>query len=245
MTKRRKRAPGAGRKPDPNKKVMFSTRLEPEVMTALKAAAQGWPGKNVSTFTEYLISRGLRERDEARRDPALRGLLFLIAALAERLSGATGEQDKGLRLKLMMRWRQDLHAFRAFKLAVHKLIDALEEPPESTLLTDEQIEESARKTVEETRPSDPEKTRKLLIELSTSPEALGSRLFERLWEFGHLDPVSQKDVLHYIRMADQQVAEFYEQEFLTISRAWKAVNKIDTATEKPEEKGRTDKDDRR
>ena len=207
MVKKRKRAPGGGRKPNPNKKVMFSTRLEPEVMAALKVAAQSWPGKNVSTFTEYLINNGLRERDEARRDPALQGLLFLIATLAERIAFANYAESKELRPKLQRLWRQDLLYFNAFKLAVRELLDALEKPPGT--LTDEDDPERIAFSIFQGFWRDAHETDEKIVEIKR----------------------------RVMRNLAPHVAEMVNQEFLAIPRAWKAANTIDTAPEKLEEKG--------
>jgi hypothetical protein len=121
----KKRKPGGGRKPKPDKKVMFSLRLDPSVLANLRAAAKKWPGKKVSTFTEYLIDRALREREEEERDPALRALLYLIGQMADHITGAFDGYDE----ILSPSWRHSLFQFRAFKCAVHKLLDGLEEPP--------------------------------------------------------------------------------------------------------------------
>jgi hypothetical protein len=107
---------------------MFSTRLEPQVMAALKAAAEKWPGGNVSTLAERLIHDGLREREEAQRDPAIKALLFMIAQLAERVSGAFYMPDKEARSRILPEWRTHPFRFKAFKLLVQKLLDSLEEP---------------------------------------------------------------------------------------------------------------------
>jgi hypothetical protein len=184
--KGRKRAPGGGRKPNPNKKVMFSTRLEPEVMAALRAGAQTWPGQNISTFAEYLINKGLRDRDEAERDPALRGLLLLIANLADEISAVRLESHKFLRSELRNRWRTDLFKFRAFKFAVKKLLDTLEEPPESSSMTAQEREKYAREAAEALG-HNPEFT-KLFVEIQKSPEALGASVFGNFWiRFTHSD----------------------------------------------------------
>src|SRR6478735_6366005 len=143
MGKKRKRAPGGGRKPNPNKKVMFSTRLEPEVLAALKAGAETWPGKNISTFAEYLIDTGLHEREEARRDPALKALLFLIANLAERFSGVRFVSEAGVRLEKPTQWRTDLFYFRAFRFAIQRLLDTLEEPPRNQAADSARLKKAA------------------------------------------------------------------------------------------------------
>jgi len=177
VAKKRKRAPGGGRKSNPNKKVMFSTRLEPEVMAALKAAAETWPGKNVSAFTEYLINRGLREREEEGRDPALRALLYLIGQLAEHVTGMIGFPGAD-----RSDWRYSFFQFRAFKFAVHKLLDALEEPPDMGW--------SAKKVVEEQMKRGPRlapgffdrEHRKKYLEEYKSPETRGASVLAYFYE---------------------------------------------------------------
>src|SRR5512139_1353371 len=111
---RKKRRAGGGRKPNPNKKVMFSTRLEPEVAARLKAAATKWPGKNVSALTERLISDGLRELEDRTRDPTLRALNYWIGQLAEHISGGFYVPSGMGRAESLTAWRTDLYRFRAF-----------------------------------------------------------------------------------------------------------------------------------
>jgi hypothetical protein len=60
------------------------------------------------------------ERDKAR-DPALRALCFLIAQLAGHVAGLTDPKGRPA-----FNWRTDRFFFRAFKLAVAKVLDALE-----------------------------------------------------------------------------------------------------------------------
>lgn len=177
MARRRKRAPGGGRKPNPNKKVMFSTRLEPHVMAALKTAAQTWPGKNVSILTERLINDGLRRRDEAERDPSLQALLFFIGQLAEHISGGIYEADKGRAVEKTATWRTDLFKFRAFKVAVGMLLAAIPEPPST--MTDEQRMQAITETAEQFD-AGPELF-KLMIEMYKSPESYGASTFVNIW----------------------------------------------------------------
>ena len=62
-------------------------------MAALKDGAETFPGRSVSAFTEVSYSKGLRERDEEERDPALKALLFMIGQLAEDITaGVTQKQ---------------------------------------------------------------------------------------------------------------------------------------------------------
>ena len=118
----------AGRKRDPNKKVMFSTRLEPQVLAKLKIAAQTWPGNNVSTLAESLINRGLQEREDRARDPAMRAMCFLISEIAHQIVGAhlfDGKSEKPI-----FNWRSDPFFYRAFKIAVSRVLDNLDPPGE-------------------------------------------------------------------------------------------------------------------
>jgi hypothetical protein len=177
VVKKRKRAPGGGRKSNPNKKVMFSTRLEPHVLAALKAAAETWPGKNVSILTERLINDGLRKREEATRDPSLQALLFLIGQLAEHISGGIYEADKKLVMDKTATWRTDLFKFRAFKVAIGKLLGAIPEPPST--MTDEQRMQAITETAEQFD-AGPELF-KLMMDTYMSPEAFGAKTFVDIW----------------------------------------------------------------
>jgi hypothetical protein len=173
----RKRKPGGGRKPDPYKKVMFSTRLEPEVMAAIKTAAETWPGKNVSTFVEALIVEGLRERKNAQRDPALRALLHLIGNLAARISGEAYIVEPSPGADTETEWRTDLFAFRTFKFAVRQLLDALEEPPGDLVgpVSEEALNEFG---------GSPE-LKSFLLETSRTPENYGAYIFAQLWSLAN------------------------------------------------------------
>jgi Arc-like DNA binding domain len=72
-----------------------------------------------------------RDRDK-ERDPALRGLLYMIGQLAEHLGGEYYMPDRNPKVYdwLQKRWRTDLFYFRAFKFAVVSLLGELEEPPD-------------------------------------------------------------------------------------------------------------------
>jgi hypothetical protein len=227
VVKKRKRALGGGRKPNPYKKVMFSTRLEPEVMAALKAAAADWPGGNVSAFTEFLINKGLREREENRRDPALRALFFFIAILAERIEGSQYDEDSHFDDESPNRgtWRTDPFAFRAFKVAIAKLLDALEEPPGQVDFTEKELKEIAAQASESLHthpaytllgappgytlaPSD--EFNKRFVELHQSPEAWGADAFAELWESAHkTDPFTERE--RQIMRASPSIRRQWEQ----------------------------------
>jgi hypothetical protein len=210
----KKRKPGGGRKPNPNKKVMFSTRLEPHVMAALKAAAAKWPGGNVSTFTEFLINKGLHERDEEERDPPLRALLFLIGQLAEHISGTA--YTKGLladefRHKTMSRWRSDRFKFLAFRFAVNHLLNSLGEP--HGRLKSPRSERTVEIQVKTFAPDDAALA-KIIREQVTSPEAYGVFTAASLIQMGRgtMGPDKDKRFLAAVRQAMSSAPE--------VLRAW-------------------------
>ena len=118
-------------------------------MAALKDGAETFPGKSVSAFTEYLINKGLREREEEERDPALKALLFMIGQLAEDISGwgYTAKQflPAEKRNEHLCQWRTDPFKFKAFKVAVTTLLGWLDEPAGKmqSPITREQAEKEA------------------------------------------------------------------------------------------------------
>jgi hypothetical protein len=210
MVKKRKRAPGGGRKPNPNKKVAFATRLDPGVMAALKAGVKTWPGENLSTFTEYLINKALREREDEDRNPAIRALNYFITLLAEKISGPvsvvweTGvtvppQGEKRIReLERRDAWRTDPFLFKAFKFAVKRLLDTLEEPPGEI-----------RPTVIPSSSNITERMRKALA----SPEEFGALRFDTLWEHSHhsgtLTDQQQRIVRDFPTLGQDFMRRFY------------------------------------
>jgi hypothetical protein len=125
MTPKRRRAPGGGRKPKgafKNLASPLSIRMPADMRSELEAAAKA----NGSSVSQELLRRLQnsfnRDRDKAR-DPAMQALCFLIAETAQQTSGLNN-----------LDWRTNPFYFRAFKIAVGKLLDALEpkgtiEPP--------------------------------------------------------------------------------------------------------------------
>ena len=93
----------------------------------LEAAAKA-SGKSVSQeLLRRLQNSFYRDRDKAR-DPAMQALCFLIAQTAQQTAGFNSSDNRRLD------WRTNPFYFRAFKIAVDKLLDALEpkgkmEPP--------------------------------------------------------------------------------------------------------------------
>lgn len=218
MAKKRKRAPGGGRKPNPNKKVMFSTRLEPHVMAALKAGAETWPQKNISTFAEHLINKGLQEREEEARDPALKALLHVVAQLAERFSGVRLVSEKGShRLENPTRWRTDLFYFRAFKFAVRRLLDALEEPPENPAADKMRMKAAAARLEKSGKRIE---WQKAFIKNYESPERFAKWEFVKLWmNATRTDPLTERQRETFRKYPE--IGRLIEREFYGLSQAFR------------------------
>jgi len=123
---KRKRAPGGGRKP----KVGFSTssltiRIPDDLRKQLESEATTTHDSIAQRLLWHLRQSMSRQRDKDR-DPAMRGLCFLIAQLAHHITGP--HLTDGKRELSLYDWRSDPFFYRAFKLAVGQLLDALEPP---------------------------------------------------------------------------------------------------------------------
>jgi len=122
----RKRAPGGGRKPNPHTaRAQLTIRMPDDMRAELEAAAKkrGW------SLSEELLWRlrvsFAKERAE-NREPSMRALCFLIAELAEHIVGP--RVVRGKFETALYDWRSDPFFYRAFKIAVGRLLDALEPP---------------------------------------------------------------------------------------------------------------------
>jgi hypothetical protein len=113
-----KRKPGAGRKPRgpfSQNSAMMTVRMPSDLRDELERSAnrRGW------SLSQELLwrvrSSYKRQREEERRPPATRALCFLISELAERV----GFFD-------VPNWHRSPFAFRAFHLAVARLLEAIE-----------------------------------------------------------------------------------------------------------------------
>jgi hypothetical protein len=174
------------------------------------------------------------ERDR-ERDPALQALLFFIARLAESLSGVympdyIGPQDeemigKKLRAQWQTDWRTDLFKFRAFKFAVKKLLDALEEPRDMQPGFKRLMERFEKRPPGSPEPKFPNPNR--------SPEALGGHQFERLWRRSESTD-NNEEILKGIRdnIQDKYLRDVLEHEFLKLPKARKALE-LKANTKKP------------
>jgi hypothetical protein len=123
----RKRAPGAGRKPAgpiSGKLSNFSTRITNETRSALESEASA-TGQSISQVAERLIRAGLTSSRD--RNPAMRALCFLIAQLADHIVGPKLMELEGSKSEIpIYNWRSSPFFYRAFKIAVGQLLDALE-----------------------------------------------------------------------------------------------------------------------
>jgi hypothetical protein len=123
----RKRAPGAGRKPVgpiSGKLSNFSTRITKETRSALEREASA-TGQSISQVAERLIRAGLTSSRD--RDPAMRALCFLIAQLAGHIVGPKLMELEGSKSEIpLYSWRSSPFFYRAFKIAIGQLLDALE-----------------------------------------------------------------------------------------------------------------------
>jgi Arc-like DNA binding domain len=121
---KRKRAPGGGRKPKGDFSELttpLTIRMPGEMRKELEAAAK----KGCKSVTQELLRRlqNSFNRDRKKsRDPALQAICYLIAELAEGVTNPAPMHVANMRPL----WRSDPFLFRAFKLAVGKLLDALE-----------------------------------------------------------------------------------------------------------------------
>jgi hypothetical protein len=119
-----KRAPGGGRKPSARTpRAQLTIRMPDDMREELELAARDrdW------TLTDELLLRLRvsfhRERDESRQ-PGMRALCFLIAELADHIVGPSVARGKSE--FRFYSWRSDPFFYRAFKIAVGRLLDALE-----------------------------------------------------------------------------------------------------------------------
>jgi hypothetical protein len=174
---KRKRAPGGGRKPRAGPTSSLTFRIPDDLRRDLEQEAT--EGATVSERLLWHLRRSMNRKREEERDPAMQGLLLVIARLAEDVTGGDLMPEKGVRSYIRSQWRTDLFQFRTFKFAVKKLLDTLEEPPES--LTQEEREQLAKEAAETFGGDSPEFD-KLFVELQKSPEAMGAWVFGNLWK---------------------------------------------------------------
>ena len=203
-----KRAPGGGRKPKGQFSQLSSTltiRIPDDMRKQLEDEA-AVKDESMAQRLMWHLRQSFYLQHDKERDPALRGLLYLISNLAENLS------LEGPASEFRTFWRTNWYAFVAFKIAVGKLLDALEEPPKPSPRAQKQFKELLEREAELGHLS-PEYAR-----ARSSPDALGASEFSRLWRDVHrIDPLSERE-RELIRMRPQ-----IERELYTLPKAWKAL----------------------
>jgi hypothetical protein len=126
MVAKRKRAKGGGRKPKgPFTELTspLSIRMPNYMREELESAAQT-SGKSVSQELLRRLSNTFDRDREKARDPDMRALCFLIAETARQAVGIPVSDQ--LKSTNTLSWRNNPFFFRAFKIAVGTLLDALE-----------------------------------------------------------------------------------------------------------------------
>jgi len=214
---KRKRARGGGRKSRSGPTSSLTFRIPDQMRRQLESEAAA-KDATVSERLLWHLSRSFNRQREEEGDPALNGLLIVIASLAEATTGGELLSDKYYRSEVQRKWRTDLFNFRAFKFAVKKLLDTLEEPPESTM-TQENHENYAR----EASVGDSPEFQKLFLEINKSPEAMGAFNFKNVWtRFTHSDrPFTESERSMMNRFPD--FGRAMEREYYDFQKARKAL----------------------
>jgi hypothetical protein len=123
MATKRKRALGGGRKPRGEFAGLtspISIRMPPDLRAQLRAAARR-SRRSVSQEAMSRLDNSLKKDRDKAADPAMRALNFLFSSLAYSVHWN------------MPNWRSNLFLFRAIKIGVGKLLDALEPSGEPKL----------------------------------------------------------------------------------------------------------------
>ena len=218
-----KRKGTAGRKPKGEFSQLSSTltiRIPDDMRKQLEDEAAAKDESMAQRLMWHLRQSFNRQQDKDR-DPALHALLYLIGYLAEDLS------LEGPASEFRTYWRTSWTAFVAFKIAVGKLLDALEEPPKPTPRDQKIFKELCERETELGHLS-PEYAR-----ARSSPDALGAFEFAILRErASRTDPLSETE-REYIRLFPKREREFY-----TLPKAWKALELPEPKTRKAKDKSR-------
>jgi hypothetical protein len=221
MPPKKKRAPGGGRKPGgefSHLTAFFGVRMPHDLREQLEAAAEK-TGRSASQELLARLNSSLTRQREKERDPALRGLLFLIAQLAERIGGGQFMADSPRRSYLQKSWRTDLFKFRAFKFAVRKLLEALEEPPGELLPP----------YTKENLAGNPEAI-ELFLERNKTPEAYASNVLAWLLEQSNRSSELSEREKALIREYPQ-FAKIWEREYYGFQRVRQDLQLSDSAAD--------------
>jgi hypothetical protein len=236
-----KRAPGGGRKPKGGFSQLSSTltiRIPDDMRKQLESEAAEKNESMAQRLMWHLRQSFNREVDK-QRDPALQGLLYMIGQLAERLSAGMYMAAGPVRSDRQRWWRTDLFRFRAFKVAVKKLFDAIEEPSwGSRPPTEKEVRDDLKKWS-----TDPEFLKEWL-EAYKSAESFGAKAFTDFWSdvARSREPFTEAD---YQAMREVEVlypdhpnySSEMERENYNLRKASKALElKPKSKSEKPKDK---------
>jgi hypothetical protein len=207
LAKARKRRPGGGRKPSGSfagKAETFSTRITPETRAALEREASA-TGQSISQVAERLLWVGIAERRRRAKARPLRALCFVIEQIALDVGsdryldpGQYSDRHQAAAVEeILNEWRTEPFRFRAFEIAVAKVLNALRpkgemKPPYSNNVI-ERFE--------------------LLKEIFKSPESLAEFAATNVWiRLNRTNPLSQRErelMRRYEYVGEIMLEEFY------------------------------------
>jgi hypothetical protein len=121
---KRKRAPGGGRKAKAGPTTSLTFRIPDDLRRQLKLEAT--EGATVSERLLWHLRRSINRKREEDRDPAMKALCFVIAETAHQVVGMHSINENSNSESALFDWRWTPFFYRAFKLAVGKILNALE-----------------------------------------------------------------------------------------------------------------------
>ena len=142
----------------------LSTRITAETRAALEVESRA-SGQSISRVAERVMRLGLDAEQDRRRDNPMHALCYLIAETGRVVSGLHGPDGRP-----KFDWRTNQFMFRAFKLAVGHLLDALE--PEGGI--DQAAEQFDRSSFRDLAPA--------MLESYSSPEARARDAATVIWQ---------------------------------------------------------------
>jgi hypothetical protein len=176
---KRRPARGRGLKPRSDisrKTATFSTRITAQTRAALEAESRAG-GQSISQVAERALRLGLEAERDRRRDNAMYALCYLIAETGRVVGGFCGPDGRP-----KFDWRTNQFMFRAFKLAVGHLLDALE----SESGRDQSSEQFNQIAFRDLPPT--------VLESYSSPEARARDAATIIWQsLQTADPVTQQE----------------------------------------------------
>lgn len=131
MITKRRRAPGGGRKRlGPSVAQNLTIRIDDDLREQLEAVATARQKRNWNLSQEILLRlrSSLNNEREEQRSPEMRALCFLIAQLADQIVGPKLFDLDERKEFAIYNWRANPFFYRAFKIAVGQLLDALDPP---------------------------------------------------------------------------------------------------------------------